>query len=355
MTDHNGLETFDAVAKEASPDIETIALRRKIKALKAEIRGMEHIYGDLKAYFADLAAAAVDLKIPPLEPIHVSAKRSRKTKCSAVLHWSDWHYGAVQEPDEVEFMGKFSPDICERRVANLHVDYLKWIEVLRNGYQFDELVIIDTGDNISGDIHNELSITNAFPAPVQSVRVGQLKGLEICKLAQHFKNVRVEFICADNHGRLTKKPQSKQEGMNTFNYVVGFIAGLTSSQQSNVTFNMHPGYTRSIQVQNRRYLIAHGHNIIGWAGHPWYGIERMVGKEAMARLNEPDYKRFHRAVMGHFHTPVTHPWYWFGGSVSGTDAYDRKNGRNSVPIQCGWFVHPERGEMDRMEFQLRDD
>jgi len=350
------LESFDDISKEAAPDILVVSLRNKVKALKAEIKGMEHIYGDLKAYFADLESAAVDLKIPSLDPLYIApGRRSRKTKCSAVLHWSDWHYGAVQVPDEIEFMGEFSPGILEARIQNLHADYLEWIEVLRNGYALDELVIIDTGDNISGDIHKELSVTNAFPAPVQSVKVGHFKGQQICQLAQHFKKVRVEFISADNHGRLTQKPQAKQEGMNTYNYVVGFIARLVSVQQPNVEFNLHPGYTKSIQVQNRRYLIAHGHAIRGWAGLPWYGIERMVGKEAMARLNEPDYAKFHRAVMGHFHTPLSHPWYLFGGSASGTDAYDHKAGRKSDPIQCGWFVHPDKGEMDRMDFALRND
>jgi len=57
--------------------------------------------------------------------------------------------------------------------------------------------------------------------------------------------------------------------------------------------------------------------------------------------------------MGHFHAPLAHPWYWIGGSASGTDAYDHQNGRRAKPIQVAWIVHPKRGEFNRTEFELK--
>ena len=57
--------------------------------------------------------------------------------------------------------------------------------------------------------------------------------------------------------------------------------------------------------------------------------------------------------MGHWHAPLEHPHYWIGGSVSGTDAYDHKNGRHADPQQVSWFVHPKWGEFDRTCWQLK--
>ena len=213
-------------------------------------------------------------------------------------------------------------------------------------------MILDLGDSIGGDIHDELRVTNEFPAPVQSCRAGLLLSQQIAMLAPHFSKVRVEFVTEDNHARLTKKPQAKEAGQNTYNYVVGFIAQQAASLIPNVEFNLYPQYETVVDVRGRRYLISHGHAVRGWAGFPWYGVERKVGREALKRMNAPDIRKFNRVVGGHWHTPLATPWYWFSGSVSGTDAYDHKEGRHSPPSQAAWIVHPKYGEFDRTDFDL---
>jgi hypothetical protein len=87
-------------------------------------------------------------------------------------------------------------------------------------------------------------------------------------------------------------------------------------------------------------------------GFPYYGIERRAAREAMKRMNGPDMNKFHRIVMGHWHAPLAHPYYWISGSVSGTDAFDHKCGRHAYPSQAAWMVHPRHGEFDRTDFQL---
>lgn len=356
MSEDKDIKSLEDIRQEAEPDVEILALRRQVEGLKTEVKTLQADYGDLKGYFRDLDVTALSLKIPKIPKIYKPTKEeiAVKTPCVAVKHWSDWHYGANQEADEIENVNSFSPETLKARIENLCDDYVKWVSVLREGYRIDECVILDTGDNISGDIHRELSITNAFPTPVQAFEVGVFKGEMLSKLAPHFKSIRVEFIVPDNHGRLTKKPQAKQEGMNTHNYVVGHVAKLVCSNQKNIEFNIHLSHLKAVNVANRKYLLIHGHSVQGWMGIPYYGIERKAGREAMTRLNGPDENRFHRIVQGHFHAPLTHPYFWINGSASGTDAHDHKQGRRSIPIQCGWMVHPKRGEFNRTEFTLRD-
>ena len=92
---------------------------------------------------------------------------------------------------------------------------------------------------------------------------------------------------------------------------------------------------------------------------PWYGIERKVARESLARLQiiMQDLSRaktigFHRYVFGHWHTPVDLPLYMASGSVQGTDAYDHQQGRHGDPSQSAWIVHPKHAEIDRTNFRL---
>lgn len=340
----------------SDPDPELQSLRRQREELKKELRSSQEEYGDLSAFFSDLKQAVVDHgQIHRSSPLQYNASRSKKvgSPICCVMHWTDWHMGEMQDPEEIEDVDEFSPEILEHRILQkLCPSVVDWVNIHRNNYKLDELVIIDTGDNIAGDIHQELQITNAFPSPVQCVRAAMLKAAAIKLLAPHFKKVTVHFLVADNHSRLTKRCQAKQEGYNSFNYIVGCITRQSVDQLKNVQFNLIAANRKVIQVNSRRYLICHGHDVKGWAGFPWYGIERMVGREAQSRMNDMPERKFHRVVMGHWHTPIDTPMYLVGGSASGTNAYDHKNGRRSRACQCCWMVHPKNEEFDHTKFWL---
>lgn len=347
------IKTLDEVKECSREEVEILALRRRVDGLKNEIKTLEKDYGDLKGYFRELSLQLNDYKFPPIRRIFTERAKRGRSKCVAVLHLTDWHLGKVQPADEIEGFDEYSPEILEVYIDNLLVDFIKWIEVQRTGYTIQDLYILDTGDNISGDIHKELSVTNAFPAPVQALRCGILKARTIAALSPYFKNIIVNYITPDNHGRLTKKPPAREAGLNTHNYTVGHIAKTMVSDLDNVLFNIYYSHTKSVEVSTRRYLITHGHGVMGWAGFPYYGIERLTASQALIRLNEPDYNRFHKVVMGHWHSPLKHPYYWIGGAACGTDAYDHQKGRRAKPIQCGWLVHPVHGEFNTVDFLLR--
>ena len=89
----------------------------------------------------------------------------------------------------------------------------------------------------------------------------------------------------------------------------------------------------------------------GWAGFPYYGLERRAHREAIKRMTT-GLGKFDRVILGHWHAPLCHPYYWIGGSLSGTDAYDHGQGRHAAPSQAAWMVHPRHGEFDRTDFDL---
>jgi hypothetical protein len=330
------------------------------RALEHEFAAYRKERGSLLALFEELREA-----VRPIDPLPAEytkpRQRSRvKSACAVVMRTSDGHHGAVQEPSEIEGMGAFSPEIGRARQLGFARAVVEWVELHRNAYTIPTLHHIVTGDLISGDIHEELRVTNAWPAPVQAIRAGELLAEQVAVVAPHFERIIVEFVVEDNHARLTRRPQAKEAGLNSYNYIVGAHAKALLATHKNVTFNLYPMYETVVSVLSRRYLICHGHGIMGWAGVPWYGIERKVGREAQARLrvimeeqSRASTLGFHRYLFGHLHTPICTPLYMGCGSVSGTDAYDHKQGRYAVPSQSSFLVHPRHGEFDCTDWDLR--
>jgi hypothetical protein len=351
MADKIRTETLEDIKKKIDPDEEIVDLRDQVKALNKRLKEYKKEHGSLKTFFRNVGEFIVSIDPSPMEYSPPEKKATVTNPVTAVFQISDNHMGMVQDADEVEGFNSYNPEICVNRSMFFMKQGVEWVDLHRSNYTVNEARVICTGDNISGDIHRELSITNAFPTPVQVVRSGILIADQICYLAPHFSEIIVEFICEDNHGRLTKKPQSKQAGYNTLNYLVGFIARERLAQIENVTFNLYPMLQKVIDVQDRRYLVTHGHSIRSWAGHPWYGWDRKLGREAVKRM-KAQLHMFDAIIAGHFHTPLVTPGWMLGGSVSGTDAYDHKNARYSPPSQAAWLVHKKWHEFDRTDFDL---
>jgi hypothetical protein len=238
-------------------------------------------------------------------------------------------------------------------MENLFQDFLDFITVQRNGYNIRNLHILCTGDYISGDIQ-DLRVTNAFPAPVQAVQCGRMLASLINGLTPVFDNIHVHIVTDDNHGRLTKKPQAKEGGTNNWSYVVAKWVEHSFISTKNVTVNVIAKPWESVECCGRRYLLTHGHHVSGWMGFPYFGIERLVAREALKRMNAPDIRKFHKVVLGHWHAPLKHPNYFIGGSVSGTDAYDHGQGRYTAAQQVSWLISKKHGEFAWTEWNLHN-
>lgn len=343
---------FEAEQSEIVKELQS-QLQEKDRILEEYKKG----HGQLEVFFNSILASVSSMKPMPVkyEPKAVETK----TVIEAVMQISDTHMGAVQMPDEIEGFNEYSPEICEARCMDYTHRFNRYVDRQRLSYTIHNCSVIVTGDLISGDIHDELRVTNAFPITVQVVRAAQVLAQQIHELSQNFQAVTVHFIGADNHGRLTRKPQAKQEGLNNMNYLVGVLTEAYIDKLTNVSFKIYPQYEKVIKVLNRNYLISHGHNMKAWLGIPYYAADRKLGKEFTARMQlimDQKLKAaeigFNKMIVGHFHVPINAPQYQFCGSVQGTDAYDHKDGRFAAPSQSVWFVHPKYKEIGREDFEL---
>jgi len=336
-----------------------LELERQLRDKDIALENYRKEHGKLEVFFNKITDYIQPVLVLPKTYNPNNKKIPNGSIVIPVMQISDSHMGSVQEPGEIESFNEFNPKICESRNIDYAERFIQWVGMHRGSYTIHECAVIVTGDLISGDIHEELRTTNAFPTPVQVIRAAEVLTRQVALLAPNFTKVTVHFLVEDNHARLTKKPQMKEAGYNSLNYLVGKIAQIYLEKHENVEFNIYPQFEKVIHVGNRQYLICHGHKILQNMGVPWYSIERKVGKESSSRMqiimediNRAKEVGFHKYIFGHWHTPFDSTLYACCGSISGTDAYDHSFGRFSKPSQSSWMIHPKWGEFDRINFYL---
>jgi hypothetical protein len=325
-----------------SPDQEVQHLRDEVSALRRKLEAERKVTGEARVNLLALTEAIEAAEPSPM--LYRKPAKAPSEPLTYVLHLTDLHNGEVTRKDEVDGFGEFNPTIFNQRLEMLGQKVLEHVAVQRAGYHIPRLHIMGTGDYVSGDIHEELRVTNAYPVPVQAVNCGYALGGLVAMLAPHFARITSDWITCDNHGRMTVKNQAAEGGENNWGYVVAHIVRQHCARLSNFETRIHAKASALIEDLSERFrpLIFHGHQIKGWAGIPYYGFERRVAMEAVKRMNAEG-AAFTHLMFGHFHIAGDTPTWLSGGSLSGTNAFDHSCGRHSPAHQTSILVHPKHG------------
>ena len=288
----------------------------------------------------EVASAVAMLEpYPPLTSI--TPKQGKHI--SVVQLFSDWHIGEMISANETEGLGEFNLDIAKKRVAKILENHLQWLSLHEKSYRVDELVIFLLGDFVSGDIHEEFKITNEFPLPIQIAEAANLLSNAIREFARAYKKITVYAVAADNHGRLSQKPQYKQKAANNANFLVYTITSQAVAALPNVKFITTEGMKFVAEIQSHKFLLEHGDTVRGWMGIPMYGFERLLGREARRRMQSP-LLQFEHWCIGHWHQPMVIGQHIIvNGSLTGTNEYDHAAGRLSPPAQVAFMLIKEHG------------
>lgn len=292
--------------------------------------------------------------LTPLPSIYTPPAKKSIVESPIVLYCkiNDQHVGKRVEGFEVEGFNDYNWDICQKRGIGFSNVTNRITDVLRYSHTINEAVVAVLGDLINGELRTDDIATNEFQIPEQIVKAAGLLAKQLGLLSQNFEKIRVEFVTEDNHGRTERQILNKKAGVNSFNYTLAYLTKSYLAKHTNIEFNIHPCNETVIQVGSSRYLVGHGHNIIGWMGLPYYSIERKVARESTARMKlimdridkEADIAKrigFDKYDIGHWHIAVEHPLYNINPSPSGTDQYDHQQGRLGIPGQTIWFEHPK--------------
>lgn len=106
---------------------------------------------------------------------------------------NDIHYGASVK----NYWNTYNPEICREMMCR----YLDWIITIRNTHGSERCIVWANGDEISGNIHHSITVTNAENVIEQIKGVSELIAEFLAELSKHFREVHYVSV-AGNHSRL---------------------------------------------------------------------------------------------------------------------------------------------------------
>jgi len=344
--------------RDARDPIDERRNRSRESLLKSRLDEME------KQAAADrtIREAVFGLSERPLEPPHWNVKPSggSKQRESIVLFLSDIHMG---EEIKIENMGgrnSYNMKIAVRRLERYFQSVVKMGTEHWTGPPPDAIYLVLGGDMISGEIHEELAKTNdllSIPA-VQILAEALAAGITL--LRESFPVIPINVISVPgNHGRTTKKPESKDFSLNSYDTLVAWLLEwwATHKGMKGVTFSAPRSGDAVVTIHGWTHLFTHGDRIGSRGGAGFVGPAATVSR-GMQKLIM-DYSAegiiIHTIVIGHFHTDLELEQGFCNGSVPGPSEFSKTFRMRSHPAtQLMFTVHPQYRICRRWRIQIGD-
>lgn len=335
------------------PDVvltrENANLRRQVKRLSERDAAEESVIRRIEA--------AIENAQPTFQPVQFDVARSGdRTAQELVLLFSDTHASEVVSLEETEGLNEYGWEIMLARMAEMTRAVVSHVQ----HYQFrvSRLHLFLLGDMLSGDIHEELAITNDRPAAeavvdfaydtaawiTDLVRLLVEADAVVAQDGEYFVNVAG---VPGNHPRASKKPQAKLAHNNGDWLSYKMLEAILRHDPA-FRFDFKRG-GMNIQLIAERYraLLMHGDGIRStMPGVPWGGVTRRVATLEAQMMKSRTPLDF--VFMGHWHSPQSlagiQSRTWINSSVKGPDEYSLKMfGQGHDASQTLLSFHPKRG------------
>ena len=301
------------------------------------------------------------LSAMPVEPQSwlPSKGPKRDQKEALILMISDVHMGELIDKDQMGGRNSFDKKICGKRLERLFQGVVKMGTTHWSGPPPGVIYVILGGDLISGEIHEELAKSNdllAIPA-VKELATFLISGLELL-LKSFACEVRVVAI-PGNHGRTTKKPESKGFVVNSYDTLVAWLVErwFAAKETKRISFSAPASGDALINICGWNFLFTHGDRIgsrggmgmVGPVATIARGMQRVIQDYAAEQI-VVDY-----VIVGHFHTSCELEQGFANGCLSGPSEYSRSGRmRSSPPSQWLLSVHPIHGVARRWKILVGD-
>lgn len=297
--------------------------------------------------------AAIASQRPVWEPAKVVVPTGARSSQELVLMYSDLHAAEVVTLEATRGINKYDWTVMQERMGLIQSSVLSHVEHF--GFPISKLHIHMLGDMLSGDIHEELAITNDRPLAEAVVDLAYEHLPWILRFAEEFP-VRIAGV-PGNHPRPRPKTSFKEQHNNADWLFYKMLEALLRGHP-NIEFDLNRGGYSVQMICNRwRSLMMHGDGIrSSMPGVPWGGVIRRV-TTLEAQFNtarQPlDY-----VEMGHFHTSNSldgiHAKTFTNGSVKGADEYGLAQfGSGRDAEQKLLSFHPERGYTGEFPLNLQ--
>lgn len=285
------------------------------------------------------------VETPPEIPSWINEKDSNSQNIPVLL-CSDFHYGENVNPNEVPDGNCYSPN-----VANTRWDRLinRTIQKTRTkGKPVKGMVVCFLGDDVSGDIHDELKETNNKTPLDACLDVAGQKIKMLEAFQKEYGQVWVISVMG-NHGRTNKKPQSKGLAEHNYDSLITAIVERHFKSNNKITFYTPKSGEAYFELYGYNFLVTHGDRIGSRGGQGFIGCSATIARgqqktrQAYAQIGKPvDW-----LLIGHFHTPMLLEHTIANGTTVGYSQYARDlRLEPSFPSQTLFFVDDKYGVND---------
>jgi hypothetical protein len=259
------------------------------------------------------------------------------------LFASDWHWAEVVDKNQIGGVNEYNISIAQQRAKSL-VETA--IHLLRDHLKITEypgIVFALGGDMVSGDIHEELSVSNELEMMPTVLDLWGVLAWCIDTLATEFGNVFVPCVTG-NHGRNTHKIRAKGRNFTSFDWLVYQFLAKRFENDPRVKFLIPDGSDAYYQIYGHRYLLTHGDQFRGGDGMIGALGPIIRGDHKKRSRNAQIDKEYDTLLLGHWHQLIQLQRLIVNGSLKGYDEYAFQNNFPfEPPRQALWVTHPEHG------------
>ena len=343
------------------------ALKGSTEEVKELVNGLFDRLGDSRLEIRDLHnAKALDHKkvrevifglsdVKPDVPAWIiNPPKAHHSPGVPTLMASDWHWGEVVDPEQINSVNKFNLQIAHRRAKTL---IGRTVDLLKNHMVnpiYPGIVFALGGDMVSGDIHDELRESNELATIPTVLDLLEVLCAAINSLADSFGYVHIPCVTG-NHGRNTLKIRAKGRVHTSYDWLLYCLLEREFKADKRVSFQVSSGPDCSYSVFGHRYLLTHGDQfrggdgLIGCLGPIIRGDHKKRSRNGQIGLE------YDTMVLGHWHQYLSMGKVIVNGSLKGYDEYANSgNFGFEQPKQALWMTHPKHGITFSMPVVLED-
>lgn len=272
-----------------------------------------------------------------------------------VLMVSDIHYGENVNPNEVPNANCYSPEVAKARWDRLINNTI--LKTRSKDKPCKGIVVCFLGDDISGDIHDELKETNDKTPVDACMEIASQKVKMLRAFEKEYGKVWVVSVMG-NHGRTTKKPQSKGLAEHNYDSLVAAIVKKQMEGDKNISFYTPKSGEAYFELNGVNFLATHGDRIGSRGGQGFIGCSATIARgqhktrQAYAQIGKP----IDWLLIGHFHTPMQLEHTIANGTTVGYSQYARDlKIEPSYPSQTLFFVNDKYGVTDVSRIYVTND
>lgn len=285
----------------------------------------------------------------------IDPPKARHSPGVPTLFASDWHWGEVVDPEQINGVNKFNLSIAHRRAKAL---ITRTVDLLKNHMvhpTYPGIVFALGGDMVSGDIHDELRESNELATIPTVLDLLEVLCASVNSLADAFGHVHIPCVTG-NHGRNTIKIRAKGRVHTSYDWLLYCLMEREFKTDKRVSFQVSSGPDCAYSVYGHRYLLTHGDQfrggdgIIGALGPLIRGRQKKLSRNS--EINQP----FDTMIVGHWHQYLPFSKLIVNGSLCGYNEYANNNNFGfEIPKQAMWITHPKRGITSHWPIVLEDE